>query len=132
MQIGNVFYGVYRGFHSGKPHYLIVIGLPSDIMPYIVLTAVTSQIDKARRRLEINGFPPETLVDVTPVEYPALSMPSLVDCNYPVKYPRDLFEMDFGKFNRKDDMPAEIVKRIISGIMSSPLVSAEIKRMIKG
>ena len=86
MQIGNVFYGVYRGFHSGKPHYLIVIGLPSDIMSYIVLTAVTSQIDKARRRLEINGFPPETLVDVTTEEYPALSMPSLVDCNYPVKY----------------------------------------------
>lgn len=131
MQIRNVFYGTYREFHSGKPHYLIVIGLPSDTMPCIVLTAVTSQIEKARRRQEINGFPPETLVEVTPEEYPVLNMPSLVDCNYPVKCPRNLFEMDFGEFNRKDDMPAEIVKRIINGVMQSPLVSAEIKNMLK-
>lgn len=130
MQIGNVFYGLFREFSSGKPHFLIVIGTPSEEIPYIVLTAITSQIEKARRRLQINGLPPETLVELSPSDYPDLHLPSVVDCNYPVKCRQDLFEMDFGDFNRKKDMPKHLVERIIMGVLKSPLVSNEIKKII--
>ena len=130
MQKGNVFYGLFREFSSGKPHYLIVIGTPSEDMPYIVLTAITSQIEKVRRRLQMNGFAPETLVELSPSDYPPLHLPSVIDCNYPVKCPKDLFEMDFGDFNRKEEMPKHLVERIISGVLLSPLVSNEIKKLI--
>ena len=129
MQIGNVFYGLLREFSSGKPHFLIVIGTPSEEMPYIVLTAITSQIEKARRRLLINGFPPETLVELSSIDYPDLHLPSVVDCDYPAKCRQDLFEMDFGDFNRKKDMPKHLVERIIMGALKSPLVSNEIKKI---
>lgn len=130
MQKGNVFYALFREFSSGKPHYLIVIGTPSEDMPYIVLTAITSQIEKVRRRLQMNGLAPETLVELSPNDYPPLHLPSVVDCNYPVKCPKDLFEMDFGDFNQKEDMPKHIVEKIISGVLLSPLVSNEIKKLI--
>ena len=130
MQKGNVFYGLFRGFSTGKSHFLIVIGTPSEDMPYIVLTAITSQIEKAKRRLQMNGLLPETLVELSPCDYPPLYLPSVVDCNYPVKCPKDLFEMDFGDFNRKEDMPKHLVEKIISGVLLSPLVSNEIKKLI--
>jgi hypothetical protein len=130
MQKGNVFYGLFRGFPSGKSHFLIVIGTPSEDMPYIVLTAITSQIEKAKRRLQMNSLSPETLVELSPSDYPPLHVPSVVDCNYPVKCPKDLFEMDFGDFNRKEDMPKHIVEKIVSGVLLSPLVSNEIKKLI--
>jgi len=130
MRVGNVFYGLFREFSSGKPHFLIVFGIPTGDMPYIVLTAITSQIEKARRRLQINALSPETLVELSPSDYPALRLPSVVDCNYPVKCPQDLFEMDFGDFNRKEDLPKHLVERIISGVLRSPLVSNEIKKII--
>ena len=130
MQKGNVFYGLFRELSSGKSHFLIVINTPSEDMPYIVLTAITSQIEKAKRRLQMNGLAPETLVELSPSDYPLLHLPSAVDCNYPVKCPKDLFEMDFGDFNRKEDMPKHLVEKIISGVQLSPLVSNEIKKLI--
>ena len=130
MQKGNVFYGLFRELSSGKSHFLIVINTPSEDMPYIVLTAITSQIEKAKRRLQMNGLSPETLVELSPSDYPPLHLPSVVDCNYPLKCPKDLFEMDFGDFNRKEDMPKHLVEKIISGILLSPLVSNEIKKLI--
>ena len=130
MQKGNVFYGLFRELSSGKSHFLIVIGTPSEDMPYIVLTAITSQIEKVKRRLQMNGLSPETLVELSPSDYPPLHLPSVVDCNYPLKCPKDLFEMDFGDFNRKEDMPKHLVEKIISGVLLSPLVSNEIKKLI--
>lgn len=130
MQKGNVFYGLFRELSSGKSHFLIVINTPSEDMPYIVLTAITSQIEKAKRRLQMNGLSPETLVELSPSDYPPLHLPSVVDCNYPLKCPKDLFEMDFGDFNRKEDMPKHLVEKIISGVLLSPLVSNEIKKLI--
>ena len=130
MQKGNVFYGLFRELSSGKSHFLIVINTPSEDMPYIVLTAITSQIEKAKRRLQMNGLSPETLVELSPSDYPPLHLPSVVDCNFPLKCPKDLFEMDFGDFNRKEDMPKHLVEKIISGVLLSPLVSNEIKKLI--
>ncbi|MCR5382340.1 MAG: hypothetical protein K6G44_15255 [Lentisphaeria bacterium] len=130
MQKGNVFYGLFRELSSGKSHFLIVINTPSEDMPYIVLTAITSQIEKAKRRLQMNGLSPETLVELSPSDYTPLHLPSVVDCNFPLKCPKDLFEMDFGDFNRKEDMPKHLVEKIISGVLLSPLVSNEIKKLI--
>ena len=131
MQVGNVFYGMYREFPTGKPHYLIVISTPTETMPFLVLTAITSQVEKAKRRLQVNGLPPETLVDISPSDYPSLHFPSVIDCNYPVKCRQQLFEMDFGSFNRKVDMPMTIVNKIVSGILQSPLVTDEIKNLLR-
>ena len=39
--------------------------------------------------------------------------------------------MDFGSFNRKVDMPITIVNKIVSGILQSPLVTDEIKNLLR-
>ena len=81
LRQGSVYYRQDRGLSSPEPHYFIVLSRDSKRHADIVLTVVTSQVDKCKRRAETMGLATESLVEIAVGEHPSLTKPSIVDCN---------------------------------------------------
>ena len=128
---GVVYFAQHRGVTSPGRHFLVLLNEDPDA-DIIVFGVITSGIDSAKARAERNGNVPETLVLVSPSDYPCLDHDSVVDCNSPVYFNRFEFDRTFGQLNasRKADMPVDICDRIISGILASKQVSQRIKKQI--
>lgn len=81
LRQGSVYYRQDRGLSSPEPHYFIVLSRDNGAETDIVLTVVTSQVDKCKRRAACWGRAPESLVEIAVGEHPSLTKPSIVDCN---------------------------------------------------
>src|SRR4051794_14673110 len=78
LRTGSVFYCTDRALTSPEPHYFIVVNSNPLDQHVLVLTVVTSQVEKVKRwRRDLPG----TVVEIGPSDYPELSVPSIVDCN---------------------------------------------------
>lgn len=129
---GTVYYTQHREVTSNKPHYLVVLNCDPDSAQYIVFGVITSNINDAKLRIVHNRQPLETLVFLTPSDYPELNHDSVIDCNSPVKLSKWEFDCAFAQINatRKTDMPDRICNAIVSGALASTMVAQNIKKLL--
>lgn len=118
---------------SPKPHYLLVLNPNPESAEIIVLGVITSGIEKAKMRVSCLGESENTLVMISPEDYPELNHDSVIDCNSPVKYSKWEFESSFGQIvaTRKSDISLKIVHAVIAGVLLSNQVSERIKKELK-
>lgn len=129
LRAGSVYYFQSRELTSGEPHFFVVINREPITTRLLLLTIVTSKVDKVRLRHREH---PGTVVEISPKEYSEFKVPAAVDCNVVLEKP--LAELA-GLVRRKEvryhqDMPAEIFARIKAAVLASPLVADELKALL--
>ena len=129
LRAGSVYYFQSRELTSGEPHFFVVINREPLAAKLLLLTIVTSKVDKVRIR---NRERPNTVVEISPEEYDEFKVLSAVDCNVVLEKPlSDLV----GLVKRKEvryhkDLSPEIFAKIKAAVIISPLVADELKLLL--
>lgn len=126
---GSVYYFVDRGLTSPQPHFFIVVNRDPLKDELLLLTVVTSQVEKVKR---VRRTAPETLVELSPVVYDELTKESLVDCNHVFSRTMSEFVELFGRgeIRHHKDLPRALLERIRDAIRASSLVSPASKSLL--
>ncbi|MBI4333547.1 MAG: hypothetical protein HY673_19970 [Chloroflexi bacterium] len=124
---GSVYYFHEETFRSQDPHYFIVVNVNPADDAVIFLVCPSSQTAKVLRRRR--SCPVETLVHISPAQYPDFRVESVVDCNYVLeKSINQLVEkLAQGKLKVKTEIDVSLVRRLRRGILSSPLIEGRVK-----
>lgn len=133
---GGVFYFQSRELRSGEPHFFIVVNRDPIATKLLLLTIVTSKVDKVRIR---NRERPHTVVEISPKEYDEFKVLSAVDCNVvlekslselaglvrrkEVRYHKDLSPETFGKTKAA---PSVVSKLLVHAARYGVLLSCTI------
>ena len=134
LRQGTVYYMPQRSLTSPEPHYCIVLNADPCADEIIVLSIVTSKVEKRKARARLLGESQKTVVAFGPSEYGELKVLSAVDCN-------DVKRCDAGQF-RTDirqrgvrpcrDIPRETLRKIVEGILASRQVDEMVKSLVRG
>jgi hypothetical protein len=131
IQAGSVYYYYERALKSSKQHNFIVININPSKDTIIFLVCASSQIDSTRRFRK--NFPVETLVEITPIQYPGFSKKSIIDCNH--IFPKNINEiarmLSRNKLQIKPVMGLRLVRQLRQGVILSPLVANEVKILLQ-
>lgn len=127
---GSVYYFPEASFSSTEPHYFVVLNHNPLADTFLVLVCASSQIEKVKRRRR--SCPPNSLVELSPVEYAAFTMPCIIDCNDVHEYTIDDLISRREKFDLrlKPEMSADLVEKLRRAVTASPLVTGKIKAML--
>jgi hypothetical protein len=117
---GSVYYFPYEHFSSPEPHYFVVVNIDPTSEELILLVYSTSQISKVKRRYR--DCPDETLVEISPHQYPNFKKVSVLDCNYVIKQTIDqiIERLSNEQLKLMPEMPIELVEQLRQGILASP------------
>jgi len=130
LRAGTVYYFQHRALTSVEPHYFIVVNRDPLCDQVLLLVVASSKVESVRQRRR--SMPPETLVEISPVQYEEFRLPSIVDCNRVFR--KSLGELvqdhERGLLKPKKDLPSILLTRIQTGIKASPLVEEEAKTLI--
>jgi hypothetical protein len=128
---GSVYYYHESGLGSPKQHNFIVINIDPAKEKVLFLLCCTSQVD-SRRKMR-SGFPPETLVELTPLQYSILSKDTVVDCNDVLEHTIEEIARMFSRKKLEERPPLDIrlVKKLRQGVILSPIVDKWIREAIK-
>lgn len=129
LRAGSVYYFQSRELSSGQPHFFIVVNRDPITTKLLLLTIVTSKVDKVRIR---NRERPHTVVEISPREYDEFKVLSAVDCN--VVLEKSLSELA-GLVRRKEvryhkDLSPEIFGKIKAAVLASSLMADELKLLL--
>ncbi|MDD5141382.1 MAG: hypothetical protein PHY43_14120 [Verrucomicrobiales bacterium] len=129
LRAGSVYYFQSRELSSGQPHFFIVVNRDPIGTRLLLLTIVTSKVDKVRIR---NHERPHTVVEISPKEYDEFKALSAVDCN--VVLEKSLSELA-GLVRRKEvryhkDLSPEVFAKIKAAVLASSLVADELKLLL--
>ncbi len=118
-------------FYSGD-RFFIVLNVNPKTDEILVLTTMTTQIRKQRQYIKIVGEDPETLVFVSPADFLSLSERSVVNCNniYQITMADLIAKIKNGGKTFVQKLPRTVVSALVSGVMKSRQVSADIKKML--
>lgn len=131
LRPGSVYYFEHRELSSAEPHFFIVLNSDPISQQILLMSVFTSKIDTQQRRIQRAGHPPETLVPITPTDYPELSLNSCVNCNKVFTKPLAELIAQWSTLRKKPlDLPLPILAKILNGIKLSPEVSEEEKQLI--
>ena len=130
LRQGSVLYKAVRGVTSSGPHYLLVINNKPYEKHGVVVSVVTSQIEKRRERLTRLGLNESSLVLLPQNCYPHLKKESAVDCNEISVIPYDELRVYALKDFKSPDFPPEYIQQIVKAVINSPKVSDEIKDIL--
>ena len=120
------------GFGKCDEHYIVVLAPDCDPAHCLVIGVVTSQIRKRVAAAKSNGFDPGTVVRIAQSELPqVLRVNSAVDCNSVKKLDRGFFDQITKDAEVCDDMPTELVDRILNGVILSDNVSVAIQNLAR-
>ena len=131
IQTGSVYYFQEETLSSAESHYFVVLNKDPRSEEILILVCASSQIDKRRRIVEKLGFPAETLVFISPSDYPLFTRDTVIDCNRAFeKTCQSLIEkLELGKLKTCTElMPLEIVQKLIQGVHLSTQVAEKIKK----
>jgi hypothetical protein len=128
---GTVFYFADDRLSPPLPHYFIVINLDPETESVILLLCASSQIQNVELlRIEASY---ETLVIITPEEYPDFSKRTIVDCNtvFDTQLSKIVEKYSSNELAIQSDLDEGIVKKLRNGVLVSRLVSKKIQQMLK-
>ena len=83
IRAGSVYRFISEDFSSREPHWFIVANINPLNDTLILLTCITSKVDKRKEHAFNSGLSPDTLVEIGPDDYNELELPSIIDCNSP-------------------------------------------------
>ena len=98
----------------------------------LLLVCATSQVDKVRKWTR--GYPKETRVEVSQEEYECFTKPTTVfNCNYLLAKTKDELKdkVTSGHLKRKEDIPPKVYKKLKRGVLQSPNITEEYKKLIR-
>ena len=129
LRPGSVYYFLTRELSSPEPHFFVVVNREPVTTKVLLLTIVTSKLDKVRFR---NRERLHTVVEISPKEYNEFKVLSAVDCNVLLEKP--LSELA-GLVKRKEvryhkDLPPKVFAKIKTAILASQLVADELKLLL--
>ncbi|GEM_PF-550277 len=133
IQTGSVYYFEEEQLTSDEAHYFVVLNQSPRTEDLLILVCASSQVEKRKEVIKKLQFPPETLVFISPEEYPIFTKDTVIDCNRAFeKSPQSLVDkLEKGKLKVcADVMPDYIVDKLLKGILASTQVSAGIQKML--
>jgi hypothetical protein len=127
---GSVYYFPEESFSSAESHYFIVLNYDPLAETVIILACASSRTDKVKQRR--CGCPSQTLVEISPKQYPEFATNSIIDCNRILeKSVGQLVEkLASGKLKLKTEMDLQLVEQLRSGVLLSPQIDRRIKTML--
>ena len=129
LRAGSVFYFQTRELSSPEPHFFVVMNRDPLGTRLLLLTIVTSKLDKVRLR---NRERPETVVEITPAEYDEFRVVSAIDCNVVLEKPlsdlADLVKRKQVRYHK--DMPGPLFEKIRASVLASPVLAEELKQLL--
>lgn len=129
---GSVYYFHEETLTSAEPHYFVVINHEPRSEELILLACSTSQIDKKREFIKSRGLPEETLVEISPADYPDFRKQSAINCNSVFEKDKRylISKLKDNTLKIKGIINIAIVEKIRAGVLASPLISNKIKKML--
>jgi len=133
IKTGTVYYFKEESHKQDAPwHHFVVINSHPASDRVLILVCASSQVDKIKKNRK--NLPPETLVEVSHSDYTDFVLPTIFDCNtvyektigYIIK---KLQEGKLGAYNL--DMDLKIVEKLKIGVVASPLVRRELKKVLR-
>lgn len=134
IQTGSVYYFVEESISSKGPHFFVVLNRNPRTEECLILVCASSQVEKRKNIAEKLGFPPETLVSISPVEYPLFTKLTIIDCNRAFeKTSQSLVDkLQSGKLRVCTEiMPENIIQALIRGILASSQVSEKVQGILR-
>lgn len=129
LRAGSVFYFQTRELNSPEPHYFVVMNRDPLGTRLLLLTIVTSKLDKVRLR---NRERPETVVEISPAEYDEFRVVSAIDGNVVLEKPlsdlADLVRRRQVRYHK--DMPKPLFEKIRAAVLASPVLAEELKQLL--
>lgn len=133
---GSVFYFKEDGFKTEKPHYFVVLNnSPIEDNIIILVCAVTFDLDVFQKiSKNLPYIPKETYVDVTVEECSFLSKTTLFDCNQVFQRSVDslITKLKHKQLRQIGYIEEAVLERLTQGVLLSPKVTQEIKKIVKG
>lgn len=129
IQAGSVYYFHDSNLTSPDPHYFIVINKNPQTDRVLLLVCSSSQLQTVRRRRALR---PETIVEISPREYPDFTRDSIVDCN--TVFERSIQELqlkyDSGQLRVKTVMSPDTLEKLRDAVLESDMVDGEVQDML--
>ena len=133
IRAGTVYYFKEESHEQdAPPHHFVVINLDPVSDQILILVCASSQVDKIKKNRR--NLPTATLVEVSHVEYSDFVLPTIFDCNtvYEKTISEIVKKLEEGKLGAYNlDMSSEVVSRLRAGVLISPLVRRELKKILK-
>jgi len=117
---------------DAPPHHFVVINSHPASDRILILVCASSRVDKIKKNRK--NLPAETLVEVSRSEYADFVLPTIFDCNtvYEKTISDIVKKLQDGKLGTYNlDMSLEIVEKLKEGVLLSPLVRRELKKVLK-
>ncbi len=133
IQTGAVYYFEEELLSSPEPHYFIVLNKNPRNEEVLILVCASSQVEKRKQISKRLRFPTETLVIISPSEYPLFTKETVVDCNSVFeKNAQSLVDkLEHGKLKICVELiPEQIVEKLVKGIIASAKISENIKKLL--
>lgn len=132
IQSGSVYYFSNNKFDNLIPHYYVVLNNDPQNEPLLVLVCASSQVQKVREKRQL--LRPDTVVEISPSEYPSFTVQSIVDCNsiHERTVQQLQTQYDNGNLRVEPIMAAAIVDRLRDAVLESDLVEREIHDILVG
>ena len=127
---GAVFYFVEEEFSSTEPHFFIILNHSPQAQKVFILAIPSHRVMATYyRRPEATV---ETLIQVSPTEYEGFTKDSIIDCNrVMVKSITEIKDKhQAGKLRLKPDFPDNLLKKLVNGVKSSPLIEKRLKDLL--
>lgn len=135
IQSGSVFYFEEENLDTTDAHFFIVVNKDPRTEELLILVVASSQVEKRKKRASTLGFPLETLVFISPAEYPLFTKDTVIDCNRAFeKTPQSLVDkFAMGRLRVcMEVMDAAIVEKLKAGVIASTQVAENIKKQLVG
>lgn len=129
LRAGSVYYFADRALTSPEPHFFIVVNREPLGQGLLLLSVVTSQVEKVHR---VRRHLPGTVVDLDPALYDELKKPSVIDGNTLFSKSLEEFVELFTakRIRHHKDLPAELLDAVRAAIHASPLITPEERELV--
>ncbi len=129
IDAGSVYYYHEESWETSKEHYFVVINIDPTKDDVIYLVCSRSNIEKIRN---IRKDCPETLVEISPAQYPEFKTKSIFDCNEvnSRKTSEISKKHSNGKLTIKPKLDIRIVGKLRDAVIASRLVADDIKKKL--
>ena len=120
------------GTHYVGNRFLIVLNVNPKTDTVLVLVTITSKIDSIERFIKVRSESPDTIVRISPTDFPRLSEESAVNCNrtYETSLSELTQKIDDGGSVFFERLPRSVVSAIVSGVLMSNQVEAGHKKLL--
>ena len=112
--------------------FFIVINTNPKTDEILVLTTITSKIEKQELYVKKIGEDPDTLVKISKNDFSCLTKDSVINCSniYTSTMNKLIEDIDNGGKIFYEKLPKNIIDAITSGVLKSKLVPSEYKKLI--